>query len=245
MHYIESPLSHRDLEDKSTDSLYNSNNLEELLLFYERFDDREEIIEWMRRRPRVKGRIVEFQGNNDVVVVVPTIDKDSERVTNLRHNVFNGLRLILVESGETPFFSYSQNVNYGIKHAMKYNPKFVIVSNDDMYKIDDVKVLLEQLSKIPENRKIVIYTDPPGKYNSYGVNVGNPTIFRNALFLLSNKYLRTRIQIEKQYKSLLSIVGTTTTTSLFPWNSTILPLSLFRNIPYPCNSGFQEYQGLS
>lgn len=184
--------------------LYDSNDINDLFLFYKSFSDREKLVDWMRQRPRVSGKIVDIDGDDNIVVVVPTINSNSKMFENLKNEVFPGLRIVAVESGQTPFFSYSQNVNKGIAYALKYNPAFVVISNDDMYKVDNVEILLNQLSKVPDDEENVIYTSPPGNYNSFWVNIGIPSMLR--YFLLSfNKYTRARIMIEKQYMNVLSI----------------------------------------
>ena len=32
-------------------------------------------------------------------------------------------------------------MNVGISRAMEYNPRWIVISNDDMYKIDEVSIL--------------------------------------------------------------------------------------------------------
>ena len=228
MHYLEASNIRTDRDGKSLDQLYDSNDISDLFLFYDSFDNTKDIVDWMIRRPRVHGRIVDIDGDDDIVVVVPTIDSNSEMFVNLHEKVFPGLRIVAVESGKTPFFSYSRNVNKGISHALKYKPRFVIVSNDDMYRIDSIEILLNQLSTVPDDEGKVFYTRP-GNYNSYWVNIGKPTLFRYLLLFLNSKYTRARIRIEEDHRDLLSLRYLVYGQN-FPYNVMIKPECEVQNV---------------
>ncbi|MHB8360880.1 MAG: hypothetical protein ACYDBI_09605 [Thermoplasmataceae archaeon] len=228
MHYLKASNIHTHQDGKSMDQLYDSNDLSDLFLFYDSFDNTKDIVDWMIRRPKVNGKIVDIDGDDDIVVVVPTIDSNSEMFVNLREKVFPGLRIVAVESGKTPFFSYSRNVNKGISHALKYKPRFVIVSNDDMYRIDHIEILLNQLSNVPDDEENVIYTQT-GNYNSYWVNIGKPTLLRNLFLLFNSKYTRTRIRIEEDHPDLLSLRYMVYGQN-FPYNIMIKPECEVRNV---------------
>ncbi|MGC8621634.1 MAG: hypothetical protein ACP5U0_06950, partial [Caldisphaera sp.] len=62
------------------------------------------------------------------------------------------------------------NCNVGIKKAMEYNPKWIVVSNDDMYKIDESSKLINELKKIDENKCDVCFPIP-GNYYYHTVNL--------------------------------------------------------------------------
>jgi len=98
----------------------------------------------MKSRPFGRVRIIETHGSNDIIVVIPTASFAGKYAQNCKINIFTGMHIIFVESGKIPdpYFNYAHNMNIGISCAMKYNPKWIIISNDDMYKIDDVSVLL-------------------------------------------------------------------------------------------------------
>jgi len=53
------------------------------------------------------------------------------------------LHIIFIESGgfKDCYFNFAHYVNLGLKKAIEYNPKWIIWSGNDIYKIDDVKVL--------------------------------------------------------------------------------------------------------
>jgi hypothetical protein len=149
-------------------NLFTSNDPEDILKFYDYFDDREQLIKWMRERPKGNYRIVEFnKENNDIIVVIPTMDVNGKFALNCRNEIFKGLHIIFVESGyNNYYFNYAHNCNAGIKKAIEYNPKWIIVSNDDMYKIDDISSLVEQLKNINENKIGICYAYPPARYYS-------------------------------------------------------------------------------
>ena len=129
---------------------FTSNDPKKIVEFYNAFENREKLIMWMRERPRGVARIHEVEGDKGTIVVIPTADFDGKFAINCRENIFNGLHIIFVESGEIPdhYFNYAHNVNVGIRKAMEYNPKWIVVSNDDMIKVDDVSKLLSEIRGI-------------------------------------------------------------------------------------------------
>jgi len=131
-------------------NLFTSNDSEDILRFYDYFENRDQLIKWMRERPKGNYRIVEFnKDENDIIVVIPTMDVNGKFAKTCRYEIFKGLHIIFVESGiGNYYFNYAHNCNAGIKKALEYNPKWIIISNDDMYKIDDVEVLIKELNKI-------------------------------------------------------------------------------------------------
>ena len=58
-----------------------------------------------------------------------------------------------MESGSPndPYFNYAHNCNNGIKIALKYNPKWIVISNDDMIEVDDVDMLRRELMDLPDD----------------------------------------------------------------------------------------------
>ena len=89
-----------------------------------------------------------------------------------RDEIFKGLHIIFVESGiGNYYFNYAHNCNAGIKRAMEYNPKWIVLSNDDMYKIDDVDILKNELLKIKNKNFDVIFIQS-SKYHSFLARIG-------------------------------------------------------------------------
>ena len=120
--------------DEKLNNLFISKNLEDIIKFYSYFKTAEELIVWSKRRPHGRAKIYEVSGDKEIIVVIPTADYNGEYAKNCRENIFNGLQMAFVDSGEKgdPYFNYSRNCNIGIEHALKYNPKWIILSNDDV-----------------------------------------------------------------------------------------------------------------
>lgn len=129
---------------------FTSNDPNKIIEFYNSFENREQLIQWMKERPKGIANIYEVDGEKDIIVVIPTADFHGKYARECRENIFKGLHIIFVESGEIPdpYFNYAHNCNVGIRKAMEYNPKWVVVSNDDMYRLDDVNVLRRELQDI-------------------------------------------------------------------------------------------------
>lgn len=175
-----------------------SNNPKRIIEFYNGFEHRDQLIQWMKERPRGIANIREVDGDKDIIVVIPTADFNGKYASNCRNNIFKGLHIIFVESGEVPdpYFNYAHNCNVGIMKAMEYDPKWIVVSNDDVYKIDGINILLSGLSKIKDVD--IVYTRP-SSYHSTPMKVVIP----NPLFLL---YLRLT-SYGKNYSSVCKRFG--------------------------------------
>ena len=127
-----------------------SNDSNKIIEFYNGFENRDQLIQWMRERPKGVANIHEVEGDKDIIVVIPTADFNGKYAKECRDNIFKGLHMVFVESGEVPdpYFNYAHNCNVGIRKAMEYNPKWVVVSNDDMVKIDDINLLKREISDL-------------------------------------------------------------------------------------------------
>jgi len=93
--------------------------------------------------------------------------------------------MVFVESGGRGdfYFNIAHNCNVGIKKAMEYNPKWVVVSNDDMRKIDECNKLINELKNMG-NSTNVIFTKEYSRNNHF-FSVGT----FNALGKISAKIL--------------------------------------------------------
>jgi hypothetical protein len=163
-------------------NLFMSNDPKDILRFYDFFDNRDQLIKWMKDRPKGNYRIVEFnRDENDIIVVIPTIDVNGKFAKTCRDDIFKGLLIIFVESGiGNYYFNYAHNCNAGIKKAMEYNPKWIILSNDDMYKIDDVEVLVNELSKLDPEKIDCIFTSIISDFSIF-FSIGQPRIYTSIL----------------------------------------------------------------
>jgi hypothetical protein len=165
-------------------SLFTSNDPEKIIEFYDGFENRDQLIQWMKERPKGVSYIHEVEGDKDIIVVIPTADFNGEYARECRENIFKGLHIVFVESGIGNFyFNYAHNCNVGIKKAMEYNPKWVVVSNDDMYKIDDVSKLVKELGKVNEKLIDVVFTHE-SIYHSIPAGFGKQRFTRYPLRML-------------------------------------------------------------
>ncbi|MGC8725978.1 MAG: hypothetical protein ACP5RS_05330, partial [Thermoplasmata archaeon] len=200
-------------------TLFTSNNPKDILKFYSLFEDSESLINWMKERPWGYHNIIEVQGNKEIIVVIPTADYNGEYAKRCREVIFKGLHIIFVESGNyhDPYFNYAKNANFGVKKAIEYNPKWIIISNDDMYKIDDVDILKKQLASIDSNSIGVVYAYPTN-YHSYKVYLSRFTFLSKLFFFIRNKYIKSRLKLhylyDKKYGISLQVHGSSTITKL-------------------------------
>ena len=135
---------------------FTSSDPEKIIEFYNGFENRDQLIQWMRERPKGVHTIREVEGDKDIIVVIPTADFNGRFAKECRENIFRGLHIVFVESGVgNYYFNYAHNMNVGIKKAMEYNPKWVVVSNDDMIKIDDTEKLKKELYSL-DHREVDI-----------------------------------------------------------------------------------------
>lgn len=134
-------------------NLFTSGSLGDIFEFYNSFSNREQLILWMSERPQGVANIYEVEGQKDIIIVIPTADYFGKFARTCREEIFAGAHIIFVESGgkEDYYFNYARNCNLGIRKAMEYNPKWVVLSGDDMYKIDDISVLRSELKEIDPN----------------------------------------------------------------------------------------------
>ena len=149
-------------------NLFTSSNPDDIMKFYESFQSRDDLTEWMRERPKGATYVHEVEGTKDIVVVIPTADSDGKYAKECRENIFKGLHIIFVESGEVPdhYFNYAHNINAGMRKAVEYNPKWIVYSNDDMLKVDSVLVLKEGLRKINASEVGIIFCSSGSNYHS-------------------------------------------------------------------------------
>jgi len=181
-------------------NLFMSNDPKDILRFYDYFENRDQLIKWMMERPKGNYRIVEFnKDENDIIVVIPAIDANGKFAKTCMDDIFKGLHIIFVESGiGNYYFNYAHNCNAGIKKALGYNPKWIILSNDDMYKIDDVEILKKELLKIDHKDYDVIFIQP-SKFHSVPDNIGKENILRKiGLTLIFKRRMQKRI--ERKFK---------------------------------------------
>jgi hypothetical protein len=191
---------------------FMSNDPSILLKFYSKFSSGEEIIQWMRERPKGATYIHEFEGNKDVVVVIPTADVNGAYAKNCAESVFKSLHIIFVESAEIGdlYFNYAHNVNAGVIKALTYNPRFIIISNDDVYSIEPIENLIMEINKFDMHKIDGIFiTESP--HHSVLSELAKPRIFRKLLhYLYPNVMFRYLIALEERFNvKFLSVAKST------------------------------------
>jgi len=153
------------------EKLYISDKLDDIYKIYECFS-LEEIIDWMRNRPKAKMDIFEVEGGKEAVVIIPTADFNGQLAKHARE-VFKGLHMIFVQSNG-PLFNYAKSVNEGIRYAKnKYKPKWLIVSNDDVIWAEPPNKLIDALSTVSDNVDLVMVC-PPGKAHTKKITLISP-----------------------------------------------------------------------
>ena len=172
-------------------NLFTSNEPEKILEFYNGFDNRDQLIQWMKERPKGSSYIHEVEGHKDIIVVIPTADFNGKYAINCRENIFKGLHMVFVESGGKGdfYFNFAHNCNVGIRRAMEYNPKWIVVSNDDIDKVSDTENLVQNLKTLEKDENDVIFLKHSNGYHSTPVRLyygSTNTYFR---FLLRKLFL--------------------------------------------------------
>ena len=182
---------------------FTSNDPKRIIEFYNGFENRDQLIRWLKERPKGVANIHEVEGDKEIIVVIPTADFTGKYARECRENIFKDLHIVFVESAELPdpYFNYAHNCNVGIRKAMEYNPKWIVVSNDDMHAIDDISVLNEKLKAMDNNKFSAIFINE-SKYHSIITRISKPGVMRN-YFSLIKFFLNYRK--EKGIKDLLMI----------------------------------------
>ena len=187
------PLLKREMEIEFSlvdyrNQYFISRDYDKILEFYSGFESREQLIEWMKARPKGSNVIHEIEGDKEVIVVIPTSNINGEYAKECRDNIFKGLHIVFVESGKGNFyFNYAQNCNAGIRKAMEHRPKWIIVSNDDVKKIDEIHILKKCLNNLDEKRIDAVFTrESPDGYHSMKRYLGAPSILGNIYYKVGN-----------------------------------------------------------
>lgn len=175
-----------------------SSDLKEIIAFFNSFPDRISLIDWMKNRPKNPPEIFNVEGDTSLVVVVPTADVQTERINICKEKLYNGIQQIYVQSKRPKdvFFNYSHNVNIGVSEALKLNPEWIIISNDDMVPIDPPSKLIREIEKCDHSKKNVLFTNPPGIYHSFRRFIGSPTqIYRLITAIHPNRDRKKRLDL--------------------------------------------------
>ena len=181
---------------------FTSNDPNKIIEFYDGFEDRDQLTNWMKERPTGVTNIFEVEGSNEIIVVIPTADFNGKYARECRENIFKGLHIIFVESGEVPdpYFNYAHSCNVGIKKAMEYNAKWIVVSNDDEIYIDSVDILKQELLKLDVN-SFDFALCSQGKYHTIPSRITIPRYFRKIIFMILNHrgFYKERLYLENKF----------------------------------------------
>ncbi|MEM0136393.1 MAG: hypothetical protein QXU18_14400 [Thermoplasmatales archaeon] len=179
---------------------FTSEDPNKIIEFYNGFKNREQLIQWMKDRPKGMHTIYEVEGDKDIIVVITTADYDGKYAKECRENIFKGLHIIFVESGgrDDFYFNIAHNINVGIAKAMEYNPKWIVFSGDDMYKIDVSEVLVSKLRMISNVEFDFVYTYP-SLYHSHPSKMAKPNVLYKIYYSLIEKSYK-RIILELSHK---------------------------------------------
>ena len=183
---------------------FTSDDPNKIIEFYNGFENRDQLIQWMRERPKGVVTIHEVEGDKEIIVVIPTADFNGKYAKECRENIFKGLHMVFVESGGRGdfYFNIAHNVNVGIKKAMEYNPKWIVISADDMYKIDDISVLKNELTRLDPDRFSMVFTQESA-YHSIPARFSKLRRTRFFILLYYTKLkLKQRIKIASDQKNI-------------------------------------------
>ncbi|QGA53809.1 hypothetical protein GFS03_04020 [Sulfolobus sp. E5-1-F] len=148
------------------DELFISKDPNSIKSFLDSFDSVEDIIKWSRNRPRAQTNIHVIDGDPRVAVVIPTADIKGKYANEAR-KIFDGLSIVFVES-RGQYFNFAHSVNMGIREALKLDPEWIVVSNDDMIMIDKSDVLVRELEKV---KGVEVVFTPQSDYHSIPVYI--------------------------------------------------------------------------
>ena len=181
-------------------TLLTSNNPQKIMEFYNGFDTIEQLIQWMVERPKGTNRLHEVDGAKDLVVVIPTTSINCKYAKTCRESIFKGLHIIFVESGEgNYYFNYAHNCNVGIQKALEYNPTWIVISNDDMIKIDDAQILRKELNRIQSSGCTMAYVKAKNRLPNI-VELASTTYKREFIFRAVSRNTRNVLFLEKKFK---------------------------------------------
>ena len=128
-----------------------------MIRVYDKFDTKEELINWLKNYPAGPIRTYENDDESDIVVMV-TLPKYDKEHTRQAEKIFKGLKIIYVESSGV-YYSSTVADNVGFKEALKHKPRWIIYANDDIEQVDDISVLEEGLESVSKSAQAVFRSD--------------------------------------------------------------------------------------
>jgi hypothetical protein len=126
------------------EALYSSSSVEDIFNFYEALEDVRSLVRFSRSRPSAPIRAAVEGSREDYVFVVPTPDINCKNARNVAR-LFRGAIVLFVESSGR-YFNYAKSINRGLAEALKFNPEWIILANDDLFEVDPIERLYQILS---------------------------------------------------------------------------------------------------
>lgn len=193
-------LNHRsdnDGNDINLLKMFTSKKIENIVEFYNSFQKCDDLIQWMHQLPKPELKVFEYDTSSDLIVVIPTADKDGEMAKRCVEEVFSGCHIILVESGKNGYFNLAYSYNVGLKKALSYNCEWIMISNDDMNRTDKISDLKIELNRMDPGRDALLL--PESKEIRRNALIGSfPSLIESAKSM-QNKYERLRYRLEKKF----------------------------------------------
>lgn len=180
--------------------LFISEFQDDIVEFYNRIGDRDSLIDWMVNRPDGKAIIKEKFLDSNITVVIPTISVQS-KFSIQAADLFNGVDTVFVESGHNdPYFNYGRNCNKGVHAALKHDTDWIILANDDIYKIDEIDILVNILNRIDNNVIDIVYAMPPLPYHSRPSFIGKKRKHTDTFIGSVGQFYKVRNALENRFR---------------------------------------------
>jgi GT2 family glycosyltransferase len=189
--------------------------------------------------------ILEISGDNDIIIITPTKHIKSKLavdfINTIKSKSYYNPRIVVIESSGTEFH-FSKNMNIGMNTALKYNPKYIAFSNDDVRPVEmhwDYKLI----SRIVE--KQLAYVSPLFINSNGQINGPNITMppYLEVLFFTSFYRLipQFTFPLIRKINSLLSNgKNDIHDSSMFPGIVNTQPFSIFNSDILKIVKGFSE-----
>ena len=195
------------MKAKTLSKLYSSNNYKDLKKFYSSFDSDKELLGWASKRRMKKQHIKVYNPSRtkstNIIAIIPTTDVNGAKAKRIKE-LLKGIP-ILFNDTKGEYWSLAQSVNYTYVYAKKkFKFNWVIIANDDITVMDDIKKLQQILSATPSDVALVTVKKSLGSVAIYKpnwirslINPFLPKIMRD-VYIISKKFNATIIPITKK-----------------------------------------------
>lgn len=148
---------------------FTGNDPNKIIEFYNGLENRDQFIKFMKERRNGVRNIHEVEGVKEISVVIPTADFNYKCEKECSENIFKGIQTVfVVDSGRGDFhFNIVHNTNVRMKKAMICNPKFLVVSNNDIMNGNPISKLGGESQKIEHKNTYAIFTPPAPDHSTH------------------------------------------------------------------------------